>query len=148
MTEVTIYKLTNNPWRKVFPKVLEGVVNKGNKVHVLCKAEQIKELDDLLWSYEQLSFLPHGTLQDPSPLQQPIIISDKSEVVNGARVLAIANDYVPENISDFDRVLFVFDNTQYSQIPNILNKINNLKLSVICYIQNTQGAWEKTEKII
>jgi DNA polymerase-3 subunit chi len=148
MTEFTIYKLTSNPWKKVFPKIIEGVVNKGNKVHILCGAEQVQELDDLLWTYEQLSFLPHATYQDPKPLEQPIIISDKSVAMNGAKVLAIANDQIPINVKDFDRVIVVFDSSQYSKIPDTIKKIEDLKLNIMCYTQNTQGIWEKTEKAI
>jgi DNA polymerase III subunit chi len=147
MTEAVIYKLTNNPWKKVFPKLLEGVVSKGNKVHVLCAAEKIKEIDDVLWTYEQLAFLPHGTSEDSHVENQPIILSSKPQALNGAKILAITNDNIPENYKEYDKILFVFDASQHQSIPNVVKQLEEYGIKKSYFIQNAQGAWDKAENL-
>ncbi len=148
MSEVIIYKLTNNPWKKVFPKLLEGVLNKGNRIHVYCNNESIAEIDDLLWSYEQLSFLPHATADDPHPEDQPIILSNKPFSKNGAKVLAIANDIIPENHHEFDKILCVFDQSKHGSIESFIKQCDEKKLHKSLFIQNAQGSWDKVENIL
>ncbi len=147
MSEVVIYKLTSNPWKKVFPKLLEGVLNKGNRVHVFCIDGSIKELDDLLWTYEQLSFLPHGTSEDPHSEGHPIILSSKPFAINGAKVLAIANDKVPDNFYEYEKILCVFDSTQYGSIEPFLKQCDDKKIQKSFFVQNSNGAWDKVENL-
>lgn len=148
MTEATIYKLTNNPWRKVFPKLIEGVVNKGNKVHVYCDTEKVSEIDNLLWSFEQLSFLPHATSEDPHLNEQPVIISSNAKSVNGAKVLAITNDIIPDNYSDYEKILLVCDATQHQTIPKLIQALESKKINCNYFIQSIQGAWDKAENLL
>ena len=147
MTEAIIYKLTNNPWKKVFPKLLEGVVGKGNKVHVLCSADKIKEIDDIHRTYEQLAFLPHGTSEDSHVINQPIVLSSQSQALNGAKILAITNGNIPTNYQEYDKMLFVFDASQYQSIPNVVSQLEKNGIKKNYFIQNAQGAWDKAENL-
>lgn len=147
MTQAIIYKLTNNPWSKVFPKVVESIVNKGNRIHVLAEEKMVALIDDLLWSFEQLSFLPHATCGDANLADQPIVISHNSDVKNGAKVLALANRDLPDNFQEFEKIICLFDSESEQKIPQMLSQLSEKKVDAQLYLQNDKGAWAKQERL-
>ena len=68
MTEIAFYHLEKSPLEQVLPKLLEKTLGAGKRALVLAGSEQrVEALAGLLWTYEQGSWLPHGTEQDGSP---------------------------------------------------------------------------------
>jgi len=67
--------------------------------------EEAHELDELLWTYREESFLPHnlvGEGPDPAP---PIQIGFEGKPENHRDILLNLNNAVPEFYSNFARVL-------------------------------------------
>ena len=82
---------------KTFSKLVECVYltyyNKGYKIHVLCDSEQIMlNIDSILWTYEQLKFLPHGTEKDSSQEDQPILLITKIHNSPERDILIVVSD--------------------------------------------------------
>jgi len=86
---VNFYETTQDPIDKVLPKIVEKIYASQKRCLILCKdAEQVQSLNTLLWTYSQLSFLPHGCTNDMQDFkeQQPIWLStivdmDRLEVI-------------------------------------------------------------------
>ena len=146
MREANVYILSNLSWVKAFPKIMEVAVSKGAKVHVRCDSEAIvQEIDNLLWTYEQLSFLPHATDKDPMPNEQPIIISSQNKPLNSADVLALVGKDIPENIQDYKKALILCDPKDASAKEATYKQIDFLKkndFKIRYFKQNQNGAWE------
>ena len=65
MVEIAFYQLRRTPLEKALPKLLEKVLESGRRAVVLAASEERAEaLNAALWTYEQGSFLPHGTARD------------------------------------------------------------------------------------
>jgi len=143
MTQAIVYKLTTNTWAKVFPKVVEGIVGKGNRVIINTRKDAMSALDDLMWSFEQLSFLPHGTTEDESPESQPVLIADDYKALNGAKVLAVTDSKIPDNFNDFERIISVYDQANIADMDTFLNQSKQLNLGTIIYQQDAKGVWAK-----
>lgn len=74
--------------------------------------EQAKLLDDLMWTFDQGSFVPHE-LYNPGRESgdTPIAIGTASPTGGGYTVLVSTLDTVPEHYAEFARVVELVDNT-------------------------------------
>jgi len=64
-----------------------------------------KQLDDLLWTYEQGGFLPHAIAEHgPESEQIPLLITPDSECEYRRDVLISVLEQVPKDFVRFDRV--------------------------------------------
>jgi DNA polymerase IIIc chi subunit len=72
--EASFYHLTSSPLKKALPSLLEKAYENNMRSVVICHAENIKPLDDDLWTFSPTKFLPHGT---EKPEIQPVFITDK-----------------------------------------------------------------------
>ena len=77
---------------------------------VLAGSEQcVEALAGLLWTYEQGSWLPHGTEQDGSPEDQPVWLTAADDNANGAEFLFLTDGANSARIGDYERCFELFD---------------------------------------
>jgi len=75
MTTIQFYHLTATPLERALPKLMEKAVAGGFKTLLLAESdERMEQLNQLLWTYDPGSFLPHGSMKDGHAEQQPILI--------------------------------------------------------------------------
>ena len=68
MSRVDFYHLQNQKLEDVLPKLLEKAYSiHKNAVVRVGNAERIEFLNSLLWTYDEQSFLPHGSKKDGMP---------------------------------------------------------------------------------
>lgn len=146
MTEVLIYKPSIVPSQKILPKLLESIISKGNNVHVLCEnEEQMKKMDDYLWTYEQLSFLPHATEADEILDKQPIVLSTKEEVHNNASVAVVFNNMLPQTCNKFSKIIYIADES-FKNLEAIKQNAANENIKITYFVQTEKG-WDKREQL-
>ena len=69
-------------------------------------AAQLKVLDEALWTFSDVDFLPHAVLGDPSASQSPVVLTDDSQAaLSGGQVLVNLSRSVPVSYARFDRLL-------------------------------------------
>lgn len=60
----------------MLPPLLEKALRGNNRILILAPtAARRARLDEALWTYAEASFLPHATLDDPFPDNQPILLA-------------------------------------------------------------------------
>ena len=65
MTNISFYHLIKRSLEHVLPKLLEKTLETGGRAVIFASSEErVKEIDDLLWTYEPNSWLPHGANKD------------------------------------------------------------------------------------
>ena len=110
MTEIAFYHLEKSPLEQVLPKLLEKTLGAGKRALVLAGSEQcVEALAGLLWTYEQGSWLPHGTEQDGSPEDQPVWLTAADDNANGAEFLFLTDGATSAHIGDYERCFELFD---------------------------------------
>ena len=149
MTEVNIYELSKTQWQKAMPKLLEQVISRNNnKVHVLCDDENyMQELDDLLWTFEQLAFVPHATYKDKQLESNPIVLSVNDNINNKANILVITGTKIPSNLQAFEKIIIMYQNTdkiRRDMVNNHCKKFNELNIKCNFFKQNGVGSWERS----
>ncbi len=145
MSEYRFYQLTRQSLNQALPPLLEKTLQRDWKAVVRAEsAERLTSLDDLLWSYRDDSFTPHG-LSDKNAAQQPILLTQVDEKPNEAEVLFLL-DGLMETSLDWDLVCLVFSGADESALSNARAAWSRLKADgqTIAYWQQTDsGGWEQ-----
>ena len=82
MTRVDFYHLQQKTLDEVLPKLLQKAYSTGKRIKVkIGTEERVEFINSLLWTYNDESFLPHGSKKDGFADQQPIWLSDRKSVV-------------------------------------------------------------------
>src|SRR6202051_550989 len=92
MTEIGFYHLLATPLERALPRLLERARAGGYRIVVrAASSERVEHLNALLWTYDEASFLPHGSSRDGNPATHPVWLSDHAENPNGATILFLVD---------------------------------------------------------
>ena len=112
MTQVDFYILEESGPRSrmLFAcKLAEKVAGMGHRVFVQAESEgAARELDELMWTYHDRSFLPHCLAVDPDT-EATVHIGPGAEPATGFHLLINLGQEVPGFFSRFERVAEVVD---------------------------------------
>jgi len=147
-TRIDFYHLLHLPLDKALPKLLEKALSAGLRAVVMAGSrERVAHLDDLLWTYDPASFLPHGTRRLGSAERQPVWLTEEDENPNGATVLIMIDNAVSARMDQFDRCLLLFDGRDPEALQAARQRWSEWKAAgyLLVYNQQTEsGGW--TEK--
>ncbi len=108
MTQVDFYLLQDDSAqiRASFAcRLADKAYRLGNRVYIhTASAEQTRQLDDLLWTFQQNSFVPHGIYQAAQHNPPPVLLAHNSEPDASIQVLINLSAEVPLFFSRFERV--------------------------------------------
>jgi len=108
--EIRFYHLTSSRLEQALPALLQRTLGRGWRAVVLAdSAERVEWLNQHLWTFEQGSFLPHGSAKDGDAPDQPVWLTDTEETPNGAKVLFLLDGMACEKPESYDLVCTVFD---------------------------------------
>jgi DNA polymerase-3 subunit chi len=117
-TEINFYQVDETITKSLAPLLIK-VLEEKKKALVFCANQnQIKEIDDSLWSYGRNKFIPHITISDKNFVmeRQPILITDKEENSNEADYLVFLSEPSEAFISKFPRVFHFFEGKSSTKI--------------------------------
>jgi DNA polymerase-3 subunit chi len=110
MTEVLFYELDRRPLESVLPELLQRSRDRGWRVVVKVGSEErLETLNGHLWSFDEASFLPHGSASDGRAEAQPIWLTVGDDNPNRAQVRFLVDGAAAEGHAGYDRVVFLFD---------------------------------------
>ena len=108
MTQVDFYLLPDDSaqHRVQFAcRLADKAYRLGNRVFIHTElAEQCRQLDDLLWTFQQNSFVPHAIYQDAQNNPPPVLLAHNAEPDGSGQVLINLSAEVPLFFSRFERV--------------------------------------------
>ncbi len=145
--DVNFYHLTRDTLEVALPKLAARAFAGGLRTVIRATDEaRVQMLDQLLWTYEDDSFLPHGTPRNGHADLQPVYITSGSEVPNDARLLMLVDGRLDADIDAFDRCFYLFDGRDEAQVQTARQAWSQLKardVSLTYWQQATSGKWEK-----
>jgi DNA polymerase-3 subunit chi len=115
MTETLFYHLERRSLEDVLPGLVEKSIARGWRAVVKTdSSERSDALDNLLWTYDDQSFLAHAQSGDGEAARQPVLITVEDENPNTAQILfcvggAAPGDWRAADISALARVVMLFD---------------------------------------
>lgn len=148
MTEISFYHLTSTPLESALPKLLEKSLQAGFRSVVLLESEDyVESMNNLLWTYDPNSFLPHGSQRDSNPNLQPVYLTCTKENPNNAALLLVTTGEVYTEEQNFARVLDIFDGRNTKQVTQARTRWKHYKEAghILKYLKQSEtGAWTAT----
>ena len=113
MTETFFYHLERRSLEDVLPGLIEKTLEREWRAVIRCdSAERAEALDNLLWTYDDASFLPHAQQGDGNAAQQPVLITVEEANANAANVMFLVGGATPpawDSVGDLTRLVLMFD---------------------------------------
>ena len=109
-------------------------------------AERAEALSSVLWTYDQGSFLPHGTARDGNEDRQPIWITPDDENPNASDILVLTDGVPAGDIGAWRRCLEMFDGRDEMAVTEARRRWSDYKGADhdLTYWQQTErGGWAK-----
>ena len=146
MAEIGFYHLLSTPLERALPKLLERAWMQGHRILVRAgSAERVEHLDALLWTYEEGSFLPHGSVRDGNAAAQPIWLTHDSDNPNRASMLVLVDSVEAEDLASFARCADLFDGNDADAVDAARGRWRRARQAGhnLTYWQQTRSGWEK-----
>ncbi len=141
----SFYHLINKKLSDVLPKLIEKAYELDKKIKIQTLSDdEVEEINTLLWSYSDTSFLPHGSKKNGSEKKQPIHISAEYKNKNDAKLLFLVNGAKFDE-TEYDRVFVIFDANIEYELDKARTFYKDLKQKgfELTYFQQTDLGWEK-----
>jgi len=128
------------------PRLLERAL--AQKLRILVRAgsaERVEHLNALLWTYDDASFLPHGSARDGNGADQPIWLTHRDDNPNGATMLVLTEGLEAEDIGDFARCADLFDGNDEAAVAAARDRWRRARDAghALTYWQQTASGWER-----
>lgn len=145
--EIWFYHLERSTLAQVLPGLLEKTLQRGWRAIVRgATSHGLDDLDDLLWTYREESFLPHGRADAEHAARQPVLLSESGENLNGAQALFIVDGSELGVTEDYERCFIIFDGRDEQALQQARGRWRALKAidaNLAYWRQTEEGRWEK-----
>lgn len=146
-TEVLFYHLERQTLDDVLPSLVERTLGRGWRAVIQAgSAEKLEQLDLLLWTYADDSFLPHGTSRDGAPDRQPVYLTTETDNPNGAEVRFLVEGAACEDIRGYARVVYLFDGRDGEAVARarqVWKTVKTAGAQPTYWQQTPSGGWER-----
>lgn len=148
MTEVTFYHLTETALDDALPGLLEKSLARQWNAVVQVPDEAARDaIDQLLWTYEGVSFLPHGRDGDEPAADHPVFVTTTPANPNGASIrFLVRGATAPDDLDAYQRVAVMFDGRDDDAVAGARDQWRTLKArnTTLAYWKQTpEGRWER-----
>ena len=149
MSRVDFYHLQKKTLEDVLPLLLQKAYSTGKRVKIKVGTEErVEFLNSLLWTFNDESFLPHGSKKDGFAEQQPIWLAADSENQNKAKFLFLVDGAEDSQaaIARYERVFNIFDGNSeeaLQQARRLWKEYKNAGHEVYYWQQSSAGKWEQ-----
>ena len=150
MTEVLFYHLERARLEGVLPGLLEKTLSRGWRAVVRCGARETADrLDEVLWTYADQSFLPHGAgVDQEAAAREPVWLTDTDATPNEPDLLFLVDgaSAEPASLSGFTRCVTIFDGADDAAVADARAFWKVVKAEgheATYWRQSPQGRWEK-----
>jgi len=145
MTEIYFYHLQRQPLEQLLPKLLTmGLARGWRAVVQVGNEERVEALSTVLWTFDEESFLPHGSRLDGMADLQPIWLTAQDDNPNGANVRFYVDGAPVGDVAGLIRAVIVFDGADEAALAQARDDWKRFKREgyVISYWQqDEQGRW-------
>lgn len=147
MAEIRFYHLTRSRVEDALPTLLGKTLERGWRAVVMARSEErLDALDNQLWTFNDRSFLPHGTSKDGHADLQPVWLTVEDENPNGATVLFLTDGAESASAGKLDLTCLLFDGTDEEAVKAARQRwkgYRDAEFPLTYWQQNESGGWEK-----
>lgn len=147
MSRVDFYHLQKQTLEEVLPKLLEKALTLHKNILIkIGNEERVEFLNAHLWTFEDTSFLPHGSKKDGFAAQQPIWLTAGDDNPNNAELLFLVDGALKsvDELKNFERVFNIFDGnnqTSLEQARFYWKELKTAAMDIFYWKQDENGKW-------
>jgi len=148
-TEVWFYQLQRRRLEQVLPNLVERVLQRGWRAVIQAASrERLAALDDLLWTYAEDSFTPHGGTKEGDAEMQPVWLTLGDDNANGAqtRFLLEGVEATPFVDQGYQRLIVLFDGRDEDSLAAARlqwKKLRQINAKLAYWAETDEGGWQK-----
>jgi len=146
-TEVYFYHLERRSLEQTLPTLLQLSLKRGWRAVVQAASEErVEALNTLLWTYDEESFLPHGSARDGNASAHPIYLTAGDDNPNAAQVRFLVDGAILADASPYTRVAYVFDGRDGEAVSRARVEWQAAKArgdAVSYWQQDADGRWQQ-----
>lgn len=107
--------------------------------------ERVDHLNELLWTYDDAGFLPHGSVRDGNASAQPVWLTDAEENPNHATMLVLVDGTRAAELAAYRRICDIFDGNDPEAVELARRRWREAKLAGhdLTYWEQTEAGWQK-----
>lgn len=146
MAEIGFYHLLTTPLERALPRLLERARAQGYRIVVRAASpDRAEHLNTVLWTYDESSFLPHGSARDGNAASQPIWLTDGDDNPNAATMLVLVDGAEPGDLTPYGRIADLFDGNDTEAVEAARDRWRRARAAghALTYWQQTGTGWEK-----
>ena len=150
--ETLFYHLERRALEDVLPGLVEKSLARGWRAVIKTdSSERSDALDNLLWTYDDQSFLAHAQSGDGEAMLQPVLITVEDENPNRAEILFCVGgtspgDWRAAQLSSLVRVVMLFDGRDAAMLDQARSAWKDAKAAghdVTYWKESASGKFEK-----
>lgn len=145
--EISFYHLTYQPLTVALPKLLSKVYYANMRAVIKVPSSiQMDEIDQVLWTFDKASFLPHDTEKSKHQEDQPIYITTSDDNPTSAEVLVLTDGVTATNLDGYKRILEMFDGNNPTAVSEARERWKSYKeagYSLTYWQQSENGGWSQ-----
>lgn len=145
-SEVLFYQLDRQPLERVLPSLLERTLERGWRAVVQTGSpERMEALDTELWTYDDASFLPHGTDRAGEAERQPVLLTTSDANANGASVRFLVDGATADSHDGYVRIVHLFEASEeaLAMARREWRRARDAGCAVTYWQQDADGRWVK-----
>ena len=149
MSRVDFYHLQSQTLEMILPKLLEKAYDTKKSIVVrVGNEERVDFLNAMLWTYDDQSFLPHGSKKDGHAELQPIWLTSGSDNPNLASFLFLVDgaSATTAEVAGFERVFNIFDGNSEEalvQARAFWKELKSAEVECFYWKQDANGSWKQ-----
>ena len=147
MTDIGFYHLTRSGLEQALPQLLAKTMQAGKRALIVLGSDQrLTAIDDLLWTFDKPSWLPHGRSKADHPEDHPILLTTDDANTNQATFLFLADGGASDHVADYERCFEIFDGHDDEVVAAARARWKTYKEAdhTLTYWQQTERGWENT----
>ena len=145
MTEIFFYKLKNLSIELFLISLIEKSISKNwNSLVLLDNIERMEEINDLMWTFNYTSFIPHGSQSDLNPDKHNVYLTCNEENLNNSNIIFSIDGIIINQPDNWKRCIYIF-NEQNLKVTDELESykrgIEDLNYDLKSFEQDNNGKW-------
>jgi DNA polymerase-3 subunit chi len=149
--EINIYHISQGNLVSAVIRILDKVYTSGKRCIFFSPIEErVSFIDKSLWTFSQMSFIPHGDSKFGFRDQQPIYFTTTHENPNNATVLLLMDTFDLSGWNDsvgsgesFEKFIFMFEDISQIEAANALYESLKTEGKDVNYWKQSSNGWGK-----
>ncbi|MDC1092465.1 DNA polymerase III subunit chi [Hyphomicrobiales bacterium] len=145
MTEIFFYKLKNTSIDLFLISLIEKSISKNwNSLVLLDNTERMEEINDLLWTFNDTSFIPHGSQSDPSPDKQNVYLTCNEENLNNSNIIFSTDGVIINEPDNWNRCIYIFNEQNLKvtdELESYKREVKDFGYTLKSFEQDNNGKW-------